>query len=115
MDVLRATPKAVEDLGQQEVAADAAGLEPGLGGARVQGLLGYFRRPAVGKTRADLPVNVGTIMALALPTLVESLLSAGIGFTDTIVAGHTGETAELRAAAAASVGAVTYLGWLAGL
>lgn len=54
-------------------------------------------------------------MALALPTLVEQLLSAAIGFTDTIVAGHTGEDEVSRAAAAGAVGAMTYLQWFAGL
>src|SRR4029077_2996198 len=38
-----------------------------------------------------------------------------IGFTDTIVAGHTGATEELRASAAGTIGAMTYLQWFSGL
>ncbi len=67
------------------------------------------------RSRADLPVNVATILALALPTIVEQLFSAGVGFTDTIVAGHTGPTANAHAAASAAVGTMTYLQWFSGL
>ena len=64
---------------------------------------------------ADQPASISLIMALALPTLVEQVLSAVIGFTDTVVAGHTGADGPDRAAAAAAVGAMTYLQWFAGL
>jgi len=94
--------------GQQEGAPDGAGLEPTLtGGDQGDG--------RVVKSRAELPVSVQTILALAMPTLIEQLFSVGIGVTDTIVAGHTGATPESRAAAAAAVGAMTYLQWLAQL
>jgi putative MATE family efflux protein len=62
-----------------------------------------------------LPVTVGTVMALALPTIVEQFFSAGVGLTDTIVAGNTGPTSDAHAAAAAAVGTMTYLQWFAGL
>jgi putative MATE family efflux protein len=64
---------------------------------------------------ADHPASISLLLTLALPTLVEQFLSAGIGFTDTLVAGHTGLTPEDHAASAAAVGAMTYLQWFAGL
>ena len=72
---------------------DAGGLEPSAEGPT--GTVEYAGPPSstpTGKHRkawVDQPVSVKLIMALALPTLVEQILSAGIGFTDTIVAGHT--------------------------
>jgi len=99
----------------QEVAAEGAGLEPTLDGeavAQAGRVLDYARR---GKTWADRSPSVKLILALAMPTLVDQMLSAGIGITDTVVAGHTGATEELRAAAAAAVGTMTYLQWFAGL
>ena len=66
-------------------------------------------------SRAHLPVTVATIMGLALPTIVEQFFSAGVGLTDTIVAGNTGPNSDAHAAAAAAVGTMTYLQWFAGL
>jgi putative MATE family efflux protein len=119
---------------EQEVAPDAAGLEPSTSGVAEpsappfspatpspSGSNGDTLRkmgPPAGKStfsRAALPVTVGTIMGLALPTVFEQLLSAAIGFTDTIVAGHTGGDEITRGAAAGAVGAMTYLQWFAGL
>jgi putative MATE family efflux protein len=73
------------------------------------------------KSLTDHPVTVAAIMALALPTLFEQVLSAFIGFTDTYVAGHTvsaghhGTDDAARTASAAAVGAMTYLQWFVGL
>jgi putative MATE family efflux protein len=102
---------------------DAGGLEPSAEGPT--GTVEYAAPAApTGKPRkawVDQPVSVKLIMALALPTLVEQVLSAGIGFTDTIVAGHTvmaghsGSNDDARAAAAAAVGVMTYLQWFGGL
>jgi len=67
------------------------------------------------KSWVDHPVTVATIMALALPTLLEQLLSAAIGFTDTWLAGHTATSDVGNAASAAAVGTMTYIQWFAGL
>lgn len=104
----------------QEVAADSAGVQPGVeGAAQPQPAAGVTAaRAGRGKARfnyAERAASVGVLLSLALPTLVEQFLSAGIGFTDTVVAGHTGKTAEYHAASAAAVGAMTYLQWFAGL
>jgi putative MATE family efflux protein len=61
------------------------------------------------------PASVRTIMALALPTIVEQLLQAVIGLTDTSVAGHFRGGAYEVAAASAAVGIMNYLQWFAGL
>ena len=116
----------------QEMAADGAGLEPSATGAGEAVVppaephapgAGHGRGPQTGggrngagkMSRAHLPVTIATVMALALPTLAEQMLSAVIGFTDTIVAGHTGGDDTARAASAAAVGTMTYLQWFAGL
>jgi putative MATE family efflux protein len=108
--------KPLQQVQEQELAADAAGLEPassvGAGDGRLVRDRGKGGR---GGSRAELPVTVASIMALALPTLVEQMFSAGIGFTDTIIAGHTGADEAARAAAVGAVGAMTYLQWFAGL
>ncbi len=99
---------------------DAGGLEPSSEGP--SGTLAYATSSAKPrKSWADQPVSVKLILALALPTLLDQLLQAAIGFTDTIVAGHTvtpghsGSPDDARAASAAAVGAMTYLQWFAGL
>jgi putative MATE family efflux protein len=75
----------------------------------------------VKRSLVDHPVTVAAVMGLALPTLIEQLLSAAIGFMDTWVAGHTvmpghsGTPDDARAASAAAVGAMTYLQWFVGL
>jgi putative MATE family efflux protein len=114
------------------MAADGAGLEPSATGAGEAVVppaephapgAGHGRGPQTGggrngagkMSRAHLPVTIATVMALALPTLAEQMLSAVIGFTDTIVAGHTGGDDTARAASAAAVGTMTYLQWFAGL
>ncbi len=93
-----------------EAAADEAGLEPSLGTPSQRESVATKAR-----SRADLPVNVHTILSLALPTIFEQLISALIGFTDTWVAGRTGPDAATHAAVAAAVGTMTYLQWFAGL
>ena len=104
---------------EQEISPDGAGLEPAtsVGVSSTPPTLGRDGIGGGGKTgsRAMLPVSVASIMALALPTLVEQMMSAGIGFTDTIVAGHTGADERARAAAVGAVGAMTYLQWFSGL
>jgi putative MATE family efflux protein len=101
---------------------DAAGLEPSAEGPT--GTVEYAtsgKSPAGRRSWADQPVSIKLIMALALPALVEQVMSAAIGFTDTIVAGHTvppghmGSADDARAASAAAVGAMNYLQWFAGL
>ncbi len=99
-------PKPTETLAEQEIAPDGGGLEPSAQGR------GHSERL---RTCADLPVTIGTILALALPTIIEQLFSAGVGFTDTIVAGHTGPNSDAHAAASAAVGTMTYLQWFSGL
>ncbi len=110
----------------QESAPDTSGLQPAAESfghaplARVPVETPGHRPPGGRAPRArfnyaDHPASISLLLSLALPTLIEQFLSAGIGFTDTLVAGHTGNTAELHAAAAAAVGAMTYLQWFAGL
>jgi len=67
------------------------------------------------RTRADLPVNYRTILAIALPTLIEQLVTFGVRATDVVVAGRTGNDGPARAASAAAVGTMTYLQWFAAL
>jgi putative MATE family efflux protein len=101
-----------------EPLTDAAGLEPSAEGL---GVVEYASGSTREKAWVDQRVSIKLIMALALPTLVEQVLSATIGFTDTIVAGHTvmaghaGSEDDARAAAAAAVGVMTYLQWFGGL
>jgi putative MATE family efflux protein len=103
--------KSLEVGAPPETAADEAGLEPSLGTPSQLEAVAPGR-PA---SRADLPVNVATIMSLALPTIMEQLVSALVGVVDTWVAGRTGPDAETHAAVAAAVGTMTYLQWFAGL
>jgi putative MATE family efflux protein len=74
-------------------------------------------KPRSGRRAVDVTkdVSLKIILALALPTCLEQIISAGIGVTDTVVAGHTGGTPEIRAATAAAVGTMTYLQWFAGM
>ena len=60
-------------------------------------------------------MTVGAILTQAMPSVMEQVISVAIGLTDTIVAGHTGNTDAYRAASAAAVGTMTYLQWFAGL
>ena len=102
--------KTMDVMSPQEAASDEAGLEPSLGTpSQVESVTSRRR------SRADLPVNVHTILALALPSILEQLISALIGVTDTWVAGRTGADANIHAAATAAVGTMTYLQWLAGI
>ncbi len=114
---------------------DAAGLEPSVQGPILNydspdptglepltGELGdEVDRPKPKKSLIDHPITVAAILALALPTIMEQLLSAAIGFTDTWVAGHTvmaghaGSADDARAASEAAVGAMTYFQWFVGL
>jgi putative MATE family efflux protein len=55
------------------------------------------------------------VWALAYPTIIEQVLQAIIGLTDTIIAGHMPGSANTIAAASAAVGVMTYLQWFAGL
>ena len=72
----------------------------------------------VGETvvhRALGPASVRVVLTLALPTIVEQVLQAVVGLTDTILAGHLPGDAGVVAAASAAVGTITYLQWFAGL
>ncbi len=55
------------------------------------------------------------VLKLASPAIMEQVLNAVIGLTDTVVAGHLPGTANTISAAAAAVGIMTYLQWFAGL
>jgi putative MATE family efflux protein len=68
-----------------------------------------------GRIRVTAPASIGVVLALALPSLVEQILQAVIGLTDTIIAGHTGPDSNAHAAAAAAVGTMSYLQWFTGL
>jgi multidrug resistance protein, MATE family len=61
------------------------------------------------------PASVKVVLALALPTIVEQVLHAVVGLTDTIIAGHLPGDAGVVAAAGAAVGMIAYLQWLAAL
>lgn len=61
------------------------------------------------------PPTIRTVMLLALPTIVEQVLNAVVGLTDTVVAGHLPGDDHVTAAAAAAVGVMAYLQWFAGL
>jgi putative MATE family efflux protein len=101
-----------ETLSAQEAAPDAGALQPAVEGGNSPL---ERRSSSASLSRAHLPVTLGTIMGLALPTIVEQFFSAGVGLTDTIVAGSTGPNAAAHAAASAAVGTMTYLQWFAGL
>lgn len=75
-------------------------------------IVGYAPRRPI---RTDNPASISLILALALPTIVEQLISAGVGLTDTIVAGHIAGTDGFRTAATAAVGTMSYLQWFSGL
>ena len=62
----------------------------------------------------EKPATYRTLFWLALPTLVEQVISGLIGLTDTLVAGH-GKDEHLNAAASAAVGTMTYMMWFCGL
>ncbi len=61
------------------------------------------------------PATVAVVWALAFPTIIEQVLQAVVGLTDTIVAGHIPGDASSRAAAGAAVGIMNYLQWFVGL
>src|SRR2546425_6972858 len=70
--------------------------------------------PALSLARPAAPnrVLLAQLLWLALPILVEQLLSMGVGLTDVYLAGHLRTQA---AAATAAVGSVSYILWLIGL
>lgn len=61
------------------------------------------------------PASVKVVLALSLPSIVEQVLQACVGLTDTILAGHLPGDHAFVAAASAAVGTITYLQWFAGL
>lgn len=63
----------------------------------------------------DQRPTAALVLKLASPAIMEQVLNAVIGLTDTVVAGHLPGTANTIAAAAAAVGIMTYLQWFAGL
>lgn len=103
----------------QEAVPDGAAMQPSVEAVgAAPGEQPVVLRPGKGKRRfnySDMPASVRVLLAIALPTLAEQFLSVAIGFTDTWVAGHTGDTDAYHGAAAAAVGAMTYLQWFAGL
>jgi putative MATE family efflux protein len=107
----------LDNLRQQDPAPDAAGLEPSSEPvAQVQAPTdeagGVLPRDLI---RLNRPATYGSILLLAMPTLAEQFMSAAIGLTDTIVAGHTGVGGQEHAAASAAVGAMTYFQWFGAL
>jgi hypothetical protein len=76
------------------------------------------RAQRAGSVRLDYApaaINIRTVLKLAIPTLTEQILFAVVGLTDTIIAGHTGQSPQQIAAASAAVGTMSYLQWFAGL
>lgn len=74
--------------------------------------------PGVLHARAKRPlvaVSARSVLFMALPAIVEQLIQAAVGLTDTIIAGHLPGDASTVAAASAAVGVMAYLQWLAGL
>ncbi len=63
----------------------------------------------------DRKPTAALVLKLASPAILEQVLAAVIGLTDTVVAGHLPGTANTIAAASAAVGIMTYLQWFAGL
>jgi len=74
--------------------------------------------PVVGRTEKHTPLprpTWRTVLRLAIPTIAEQFISAFIGFTDAWLAGHIPGDSHSVAAAAAAVGNMMYIQWLAGL
>lgn len=64
---------------------------------------------------SQAPINLKTVLRLAIPTLAEQMLFAVVGLTDAAIAGHTGNNAREIDAASAAVGVMSYLQWFAGI
>ena len=56
-----------------------------------------------------------SVMLLSLPAILEQLIMAAVGITDTVIAGHLPGDDRTGAAASAAVGVMSYLQWLIGL
>ncbi|MGC8624814.1 MAG: MATE family efflux transporter [Phycisphaerae bacterium] len=63
----------------------------------------------------DQKPTAALVLKLASPAIMEQVLNAVIGLTDTVIAGHLPGSANTISAAAAAVGIMTYLQWFAGL
>lgn len=89
-----------------EVQADAADLSGGHGQTA--------HAPHV--LSRDLPkVCIRSVLAISLPAIAEQLIQAAIGLTDALIAGHLPGDESTVAAAAAAVGVMTYLQWMAAI
>lgn len=60
-------------------------------------------------------VSVRTVLTLALPAIIEQLIQAAVGITDTVIAGHLPGDEKTVAAASAAVGVMAYVQWMAAL
>ncbi len=74
--------------------------------------LSYRARPRGGELAT---ASVHSVLWLAIPAIVEQLLNAIIGLTDTWIAGHVPGDDKVVSASSAAVGAMTYLQWFGGL
>jgi len=91
---------------EQQQVGDLSGVDPALA----------IERPIELVAHVTLgPVNATTVLALALPTIVEQVLHVIVGLSDTIIAGHLPGDQNTRAAAAAAVGVMSYFQWFVGL
>lgn len=62
-----------------------------------------------------LAPTLRTVLILSAPAILEQVIQAAVGVTDTVVAGHLPGDDHTVAAASAAVGVMSYLQWLAGL
>lgn len=98
--------------------ADVTAMDPAISTERSVATIGGARGGVLEyatQEHAPSRVTIHTVLKLALPTLAEQLLMAVIGLTDTIIAGHTGDTPGQIAAASAAVGTMAYIQWFSGL
>lgn len=73
-------------------------------------------QPSLAYERTTLPkVTVRSVLILALPAIIEQVIQAAVGVTDTIIVGHIPGDERTVAAGAAAVGVMMYLQWLSGL
>ncbi|MGD0137349.1 MAG: MATE family efflux transporter [Tepidisphaeraceae bacterium] len=108
VDLNRQGGSGAADDNEAQIMSDVTALQPAP-------VLGYEpHRPPRAPPELMPPASYRGVFKLALPSLVESIFSLAIAFTDTFVAGN-GRIPSHNAAAAAAVGTMTYMQWFAGL
>lgn len=75
-------------------------------------IIAYESAPVHGELGSP---TVSSVVWLSLPAILEQLIQAAVGITDTFIAGHIPGDGKTVAAASAAVGTMSYLQWLAGL